>query len=160
MTSNALLVGVRCRYCSHLPIRSMARAKGAVYYPKTMISVYQGMIYYGCERFSHYCGVLAAQNIANSHFLVPCNFMPEEIQKELAIQRPKRDASLAGTIVVSPNLFLTSLCTRKGNHTGQKHAKNWAYTTTTMLFGIAIRRRVRPASECYENGDGCNSGAG
>lgn len=35
-------VGVRCKYCSHLPIRSMARAKGAVYYPKTMISVYQG----------------------------------------------------------------------------------------------------------------------
>jgi hypothetical protein len=37
------LVGVRCKFCSHLPIRSMARAKGAVYYPKTLISVYQGM---------------------------------------------------------------------------------------------------------------------
>jgi hypothetical protein len=110
----------------------MARAKGAVYYPKTLISVYQGMYdrwrLFCCDQqqqqqkrkspwfklsvvvvmylllshsfFSPTTTTTAAQNIANSHFLVPCNFMPETVQMELALQRPKRDASLAGTYYV------------------------------------------------------------
>lgn len=73
-------IGVRCRYCSHLTVS--ARGKGAVYYPKSLINVYQ-----------------AAQNIATAHFNTAgycCSFMPPEIAHEIEIQRPRRDASKAG----------------------------------------------------------------
>jgi hypothetical protein len=72
-------IGVRCKYCAHVPLRQ--RSKGAVYYAKSLINVYQ-----------------AAQNIATAHFATDaaCPFMPSEIREEIAIQRPRRDASKAG----------------------------------------------------------------
>lgn len=73
-------IGVRCRYCSHLQVQH--RGKGAVYYPKTLINVYQ-----------------AAQNIAGAHFCsedFSCPFVPINIAEEIDVQKPRRDASKAG----------------------------------------------------------------
>lgn len=73
-------IGVRCRYCSHLQIQH--RGRGAVYYPKTMINVYQ-----------------AAQNIAGAHICsddFTCPFVPINITEEIDVQKPRRDASKAG----------------------------------------------------------------
>lgn len=72
-------IGVRCKYCAHMPLRQ--RNKGAVYYAKSLINVYQ-----------------AAQNIATAHFATEsaCPYMPVAIREEIAVQRPRRDASKAG----------------------------------------------------------------
>lgn len=73
-------IGVRCRYCAHL--KTKHRGRGAVYFPKTLINVYQ-----------------AAQNIASAHFCAEgtcCPFVPTSIIHEIDIQKPRRDASKAG----------------------------------------------------------------
>lgn len=73
-------IGVRCRYCAHLPVP--IRGRGACYYPKTLVNVYQ-----------------AAQNIAGAHFrtdMFCCPFVPTCVSLEIDIQKPRRDASKAG----------------------------------------------------------------
>ena len=73
-------IGVRCRYCAHLQVQH--RGRGAVYYPRSLINVYQ-----------------AAQNIAGAHLYsdgYTCPFLPVNIAAEIGIQKPRRDASKAG----------------------------------------------------------------
>lgn len=73
-------IGVRCRYCAHL--RLDFRGKGAVYYPRSLINVYQ-----------------AAQNIAGAHFSPGrycCPFAPGDIIEQISIQKPRRDSSKVG----------------------------------------------------------------
>lgn len=74
ITHNQL--GVRCIYCRHLPIK--ARSKAAVYYPKTIMSLYQG-----------------AQNVASVHFPV-CSEFPPHILKALEVERTRRNVDKAG----------------------------------------------------------------
>ncbi len=57
-------VGIRCRYCAHVPIHH--RAKGAVYYPAKLKGIYQ-----------------AAQNMASSHFCDSCNNIDPYVKAEL-----------------------------------------------------------------------------
>ena len=73
-------IGVQCRYCAHLRVSD--RGKGSVYFPKTLVNVYQ-----------------AAQNIAGAHFNCDdyiCPFVPIDVVLKLDVQRPKRDASKGG----------------------------------------------------------------
>lgn len=73
-------IGVRCRFCAHLHVRE--RGNGAVYFPRSMATVYQ-----------------AAQNIAGAHFngdKYMCPFVPIALTEELDIQTPKRKMSKSG----------------------------------------------------------------
>jgi len=57
-------VGIRCRHCSHLP--KSARARGGVYYSRTIDGVYQ-----------------VAQNMSKLHFLKACTLIPENTKNQL-----------------------------------------------------------------------------
>lgn len=57
-------IGVRCRHCASLP--NAARAKGAVYYSKTIDGIYQ-----------------IAQNMSNVHLCEKCYRIPPDIQMRL-----------------------------------------------------------------------------
>jgi len=57
-------VGIRCRHCSHLP--KSARARGGVYYSRTIDGVYQ-----------------VAQNMSKLHFLKSCTLIPENTKNQL-----------------------------------------------------------------------------
>jgi hypothetical protein len=58
-------VGIRCRHCSHLP--KSARARGAIYYSKTIDGMYQ-----------------VTQNMSKLHLCKNCTQVPEEIKRKLA----------------------------------------------------------------------------
>jgi hypothetical protein len=57
-------VGIRCRYCAHLPCRQ----KGSLYYPSSTLGLYQ-----------------AAQNMSTTHMQCGlCVAMPDEVKKQFA----------------------------------------------------------------------------
>lgn len=64
-------VGLRCKYCAHRPLHWRGRA--AVYFPRSIGSVYQ-----------------AAQNMANNHLLKYCDDMPGDIKENFAEARRKQ----------------------------------------------------------------------
>ena len=64
-------VGVRCRYCAHLPPHR--RGRGAVYYPRNVGAVYQ-----------------AAQNMGMIHFMKSCAEMPESVKEGFQKAREKQ----------------------------------------------------------------------
>lgn len=72
-------VGIRCRYCAHLPVRS--RGRGAVYYPWKLSGVSQ-----------------AAQNIATTHLNTVCAGIPDQERAELMRQHQlqRRDSKTGG----------------------------------------------------------------
>jgi hypothetical protein len=70
-------VGIRCRYCSHLPHR--LRGRGSGYYPAKLSGVYQ-----------------AVQNMATNHLNQYCNIIPHTIREELCSLRGGRHESIAG----------------------------------------------------------------
>lgn len=57
-------VGIRCRHCAHLS--KSARARGGVYYSRTIDGVYQ-----------------VAQNMSKLHFLKACKMIPESTKSQL-----------------------------------------------------------------------------
>jgi len=57
-------VGIRCIHCGALPMQR--RARGAVYFPSTLMSTYQ-----------------TAQNMANSHLIKDCRHIPKAVREEL-----------------------------------------------------------------------------
>lgn len=71
-------VGIRCRYCAHIPIHH--RSKGAVYYPAKLKGIYQ-----------------AAQNMAVSHFCDACDNIDPFLKAELrAYQQGKSTSGHGG----------------------------------------------------------------
>lgn len=73
-------IGVRCRFCAHLRIEN--RGKGAVYFPRTLINVYQ-----------------AAQNISAAHFSCEryiCPFVPITLVEDLDGGKPRKNLSKGG----------------------------------------------------------------
>ena len=69
-------LGIRCKYCSHLPVSKRMRA--AAYYPRTLPNLYQG-----------------AQNIAGIHFS-RCTEFPKQILEFLTAERPRKVFSKFG----------------------------------------------------------------
>lgn len=69
-------VGIRCRFCGHIPVRG--RARGAVYYPRSLMNLYQG-----------------AQNIASVHFQA-CTELPANLLEKFTTERPRKVFSRAG----------------------------------------------------------------
>ena len=57
-------VGIRCRHCSHLP--KPLRARGSVYFSRTIDGVYQ-----------------VSQNMSKIHFLQACTLVPEHTKNQL-----------------------------------------------------------------------------
>lgn len=70
-------VGIRCRFCSHIPIKKQARA--SVYYPSKLDCIYQ-----------------AAQNMASVHLAKYCAYVPETIRNELLRHMKDRKSSAGG----------------------------------------------------------------
>jgi hypothetical protein len=70
-------VGIRCRFCSHIPVKKQARA--SVYYPSKLDCIYQ-----------------AAQNMASVHLAKYCSFVPEDIRNELQRHMKDRKSSAGG----------------------------------------------------------------
>jgi hypothetical protein len=70
-------VGIRCRFCSHIPVKKQARA--SVYYPSKLDCIYQ-----------------AAQNMASVHLAKYCSFVPEDIRSELQRHMKDRKSSAGG----------------------------------------------------------------
>jgi hypothetical protein len=70
-------VGIRCRYCAHVPCRQ----KGSLYYPSSTLGLYQ-----------------AAQNISTTHMQCGlCVAMPDDVKKKFADLIPtKTQGSLRG----------------------------------------------------------------
>ena len=60
-----------------MPLRT--RGRGAVYYPSTLLAVYQ-----------------AAQNMASSHLCLSCQTIPPSLKKELIRLREKKDNAGGG----------------------------------------------------------------
>jgi hypothetical protein len=70
-------VGLRCRHCARLPLRS--RGRGAVYYPSRLAGLYQ-----------------AAQNMALSHLQQACPVVPAVIKEQLMALRKQKDQAHGG----------------------------------------------------------------
>lgn len=70
-------VGLRCRHCARLPLRS--RGRGAVYYPSRLAGLYQ-----------------AAQNMAVSHLLLTCALFPPAIKEQMMAFRKQKDQAHGG----------------------------------------------------------------
>jgi hypothetical protein len=70
-------VGLRCRHCARLPLRS--RGRGAVYYPSRLAGLYQ-----------------AAQNMALSHLQQACPMVPAAIREQLQALRKQKDQAHGG----------------------------------------------------------------
>ncbi len=71
-------VGIRCIHCGRLPIER--RARGAVYFPSTLISTYQ-----------------TAQNMANSHLIKDCLDIPKCIREDLVRIRLRENSESQNT---------------------------------------------------------------
>jgi hypothetical protein len=72
-------MGIRCRLCSHLPLKE--RARGSMYYPSKLLGVYQ-----------------AAQNLANTHLCESCPRVPSELRSELCRLRDQKSAAGGGKV--------------------------------------------------------------
>lgn len=70
-------VGLRCRHCAHLPLRS--RERGAVYYPAKLENVYQ-----------------AAQNMASTHLMESCKNIDVSTRRELQELRDRKHTAMGG----------------------------------------------------------------
>jgi hypothetical protein len=70
-------VGIRCRFCAAVPPKE--RCKGAMYYPSRLVGLYQ-----------------AAQNLANSHLVGMCPFVPADIRDQLVSLKDKKSAAGGG----------------------------------------------------------------
>ncbi len=71
-------VGIRCIHCGRLPIER--RARGAVYFPSTLMSTYQ-----------------TAQNMANSHLMKDCLDIPRYIREDLVRIRLRENSESQNT---------------------------------------------------------------
>ncbi len=71
-------VGIRCIHCGRLPIER--RARGAVYFPSTLMSTYQ-----------------TAQNMANSHLMKDCREIPKCIRDALIRVRLRENSESQNT---------------------------------------------------------------
>lgn len=93
-------LGVRCRYCAHLPVSQ--RGKGAVYYPKTLLNVYQAAqniagAHLSCEDEQHHHGAVRMMGAGTlTTTTTSCPYLPAWVAEEIAVQKPRRDASKAG----------------------------------------------------------------
>jgi hypothetical protein len=67
-------VGIRCRFCSHVPPKE--RTRGAMYYPSKLLGVYQ-----------------AAQNLATTHLCESCTHVPSELRAELCRLRDQKSSA-------------------------------------------------------------------
>eukprot|EP00934_Nitzschia_sp_Nitz4_P007633 Nitzschia sp. Nitz4//scaffold149_size55946//12003//13827//NITZ4_006588-RA/size55946-exonerate_est2genome-gene-0.18-mRNA-1//1//CDS//3329536791//7623//frame0 len=70
-------VGIRCRHCAVLP--QYARPKAAVYFPRTLDSMYQ-----------------FGQNMVKNHLAVPCKKIPTETQQRLIELQEERKRGRGG----------------------------------------------------------------
>jgi hypothetical protein len=70
-------LGIRCKYCSHLP--TSLRAPSASVYPKTLINLYQG-----------------AQYIASAHMMKRCVCAPKQLVQEMTLEHRRQTASKSG----------------------------------------------------------------
>ena len=70
-------VGIRCRHCAALP--QYYRAKGAVYYPKDLNSLYQ-----------------FGQNLVKNHLLAFCKTLPDDIKAKMETLRHERRRGKGG----------------------------------------------------------------
>jgi hypothetical protein len=66
-------VGIRCRFCAHVPPKE--RTRGAMYYPSKLLGVYQ-----------------AAQNLATTHLCESCTRVPSELRAELCLLRDQKSS--------------------------------------------------------------------
>lgn len=71
-------VGIRCIHCGHLPVEK--RARGAVYFPSTLLSTYQ-----------------TAQNMANTHLIKDCFEVPRAIREDLIRIRLRENSESKNT---------------------------------------------------------------
>mmetsp|Transcript_74425 Transcript_74425/g.146077 ORF Transcript_74425/g.146077 Transcript_74425/m.146077 type:complete len:383 (-) Transcript_74425:195-1343(-) len=71
-------VGIRCVHCGRFPIEK--RARGAVYFPSTLMSTYQ-----------------TAQNMANSHLIKDCLAIPKSIREDLIRIRLRENSESQNT---------------------------------------------------------------
>ncbi|CAB9525837.1 expressed unknown protein [Seminavis robusta] len=70
-------VGVRCRYCTHLPLKQ--RLKASSYYPAKAQGLYQ-----------------ACQNILNGHMLKECRTFPLDVRRDLIKLQTRKSAPGGG----------------------------------------------------------------
>lgn len=70
-------IGIRCRFCSHVPPKE--RARGAAYYPSKLLGVYQ-----------------AALNLAKTHLCESCPLVPSELRAELCRLRDQKTSAAMG----------------------------------------------------------------
>ncbi len=70
-------VGLRCRHCAHLPLKS--RERGAVYYPAKLENVYQ-----------------AAQNMASTHLMESCKNISAILRRNLQELRDRKHTAMGG----------------------------------------------------------------
>ena len=70
-------VGIRCIHCARIPPGE--RARGAMYYPSKLDGLYQ-----------------AAQNLANSHLLDVCPFVPATVRAEMCRLKEKKSSAGGG----------------------------------------------------------------
>ena len=70
-------VGIRCRHCAILP--QYSRPKAAVYYPRTLDSLYQ-----------------FGQNMVKNHLCMTCKSIPEETKKTLVMLQEERRRGKGG----------------------------------------------------------------
>ena len=70
-------VGIRCRHCAF--VHPVERSKGAVYFPSKLTGVYQ-----------------AAQNLAVSHLIDGCPYVPQNVRDELIRLRDQKSGAGGG----------------------------------------------------------------
>jgi len=70
-------VGIRCCHCRFIPIAE--RERSSMYYPHTLVGIYQ-----------------AAQILAQQHFLEACAHVPPHVRQELVESKTKKSFATAG----------------------------------------------------------------
>ena len=70
-------VGLRCRHCRDLPLRS--RGRGAIYYPAMLKGIYQ-----------------ACQNQSKTHLMQSCTKIPANTRQQLITLQARRDTAIGG----------------------------------------------------------------
>jgi hypothetical protein len=71
-------IGIRCIHCGRLPVEK--RARGAVYFPSTLLSTYQ-----------------TAQNMANTHLIKDCFEIPNAVREDLVRIRLRENSESKNT---------------------------------------------------------------
>lgn len=99
-------VGVRCKFCSHLP--RLARGKAAVYFPKRFRGIYQGMSLFYSFLVSHTFGS-AAQNMGLLHLCQSCVSIPPDLRDLLNRKRVIRQCVGGGQSYWEQGCILSGL---------------------------------------------------